>query len=38
MSKQKENQNQFTIYVQGEAVPVSEEVYRVYHHYERKEE
>ena len=38
MSKQQEKQNQFTIYVQGQAVPVSEEVYRVYHHYERKEE
>lgn len=38
MSKQQDKQNQFTIYVEGQAVPVSEEVYRVYHHYERKEE
>ena len=26
------------LYIDGQAVPVSEEVYQVYHHYERKEE
>ena len=26
------------LYIDGQAVPVSEQVYRVYQHYERKEE
>ena len=26
------------LYINGQAVPVSEQVYQAYHHYERKEE
>ena len=35
MSKGK---NDYHLYINGQAVPVSEEVYRVYKHFERKEE
>lgn len=28
----------YYLYIDGQAVPVSEQVYRTYHHYERKEE
>ena len=35
MSKGK---NDYYLYINGQAVPVSEEVYRVYKHFERKEE
>ena len=33
-----EQQKQFYLYIDGQAVPVSEEVYREYRHYARKEE
>ena len=31
-------QKKYYLYIDGQAVPVSEQVYRTYHHYERKEE
>ena len=33
-----EEQQKFYLYIDGQAVPVSEQVYRAYHHYARKEE
>lgn len=33
-----EEQKKFYLYIDGQAVPVSEQVYRAYHHYARKEE
>lgn len=35
MSKRK---NDYHLYINGQEVPVSEEVYRAYKHFERKEE
>ena len=32
------NHANYNVYINGQAVPVSEEVYRVYKHFERKEE
>ena len=37
MSKNCEEKANYYIYIDGQAVPVSEEIYRVYQHYERKE-
>ena len=31
-------QKKYYLYIDGQAVPVSEQVYRAYHHYARKEE
>lgn len=33
-----EKQKKYYLYIDGQAVPVSEQVYRAYHHYGRKEE
>lgn len=33
-----DQQKKFYLYIDGQAVPVSEQVYRAYHHYARKEE
>ena len=33
-----EEQKKYYLYIDGQAVPVSEQVYRAYHHYGRKEE
>lgn len=33
-----EGQKKYYLYIDGQAVPVSEQVYRIYHHYARKEE
>lgn len=33
-----EKQKKYYLYIDGQAVPVSEQVYRIYHHYGRKEE
>ena len=33
-----EEQKKYYLYIDGQAVPVSEQVYRTYHHYGRKEE
>lgn len=38
MSKNQEERANYYLYIDGQAVPVSEQVYRVYQHYERKEE
>ena len=38
MSKYQEERANYYLYIDGQAVPVSEEIYRVYQHYERKEE
>lgn len=38
MSKSREERANYYLYIDGQAVPVSEQVYRVYQHYERKEE
>ena len=38
MSKNREERANYYLYIDGQAVPVSEEIYRVYQHYERKEE
>ena len=38
MSKNCEERANYYLYIDGQAVPVSEEIYRVYQHYERKEE
>lgn len=38
MSKKREERANYYLYINGQAVPVSEQVYRVYQHYERKEE
>lgn len=38
MTKNKEERANYCLYIDGQAVPVSEQVYRVYQHYERKEE
>ena len=38
MSKNREERSNYYLYIDGQAVPVSEQVYRVYQHYERKEE
>ena len=38
MSKNREESTNYYLYIDGQAVPVSEQVYRVYQHYERKEE
>ena len=38
MSKNQEEWTNYYLYIDGQAVPVSEQVYRVYQHYERKEE
>lgn len=38
MSKNQEERSNYYLYIDGQAVPVSEQVYRVYQHYERKEE
>ncbi len=38
MSKNLEERANYYLYIDGQAVPVSEQVYRVYQHYERKEE
>ena len=38
MSKNCEEKANYYLYIDGQAVPVSEEIYRVYQHYERKEE
>lgn len=37
-SKNREESTNYYLYIDGQAVPVSEQVYRVYQHYERKEE
>ena len=38
MSKNCGEKANYYLYIDGQAVPVSEEIYRVYQHYERKEE
>lgn len=38
MNKNQEERANYYLYIDGQAVPVSEQVYRVYQHYERKEE
>lgn len=38
MSKNCEERANYYLYIDGQAVPVSEQVYRAYQHYERKEE
>ena len=38
MSKNCEEKANYYLYIDGQSVPVSEEIYRVYQHYERKEE
>lgn len=38
MSKNWEERANYYLYIDGQAVPVSEQVYRAYRHYERKEE
>lgn len=38
MSKNREERANYYLYIDGQAIPVSEQVYRVYQHYERKEE
>ena len=38
MSKNQEERANYYLYIDGQAVPVSEQVYRVYQHYEREEE
>ena len=38
MTKNKEERANYCLYIDGQAVPVSEQVYHVYQHYERKEE
>ena len=38
MSKNQEERANYYLYIDGQAVPVSEQVYRAYRHYERKEE
>ena len=38
MSKNCEEKANYYLYIDGQAVPVSEEIYRIYQHYERKEE
>ena len=38
MSKNREERANYYLYIDGQAVPVSEQVYRAYRHYERKEE
>ena len=38
MSKTREDRANYYLYIDGQAVPVSEQVYRAYRHYERKEE
>lgn len=38
MSKNREERANYYLYIDGQAVPVSEQVYRAYQHYERKEE
>ena len=38
MSKNQEERANYYLYIDGQAVPVSKQVYRVYQHYERKEE
>ena len=38
MSKNREERANYYLYIDGQAVPVSEQIYRVYQHYERKEE
>ena len=38
MSKNQEERANYYLYIDGQAVPVSEQVYRAYQHYERKEE
>ena len=38
MSKNREERANYYLYIDGQAVPVSKQVYRVYQHYERKEE
>lgn len=37
MSKNQEERANYYLYIDGQAVPVSEQIYRVYQHYERKE-
>lgn len=36
MSKNQEERVNYYLYIDGQAVPVSEQVYRAYQHYERK--
>lgn len=38
MSKKQEERANYYLYIDGQAIPVSKQVYRVYQHYERKEE
>ena len=38
MSKNQEERANYYLYIDGQAVPVSKQVYRVYQHYKRKEE
>ncbi len=38
MRKNQEEGANYYLYIEGQAVPVSEQVYQVYQHYERKEE
>ena len=38
MSKNQEERANYYLYINGQAVPVSKQVYRAYQHYERKEE
>lgn len=38
MSKKQEERANYYLYIGGQAVPVSKQVYRVYQHHERKEE
>ena len=37
MSKNQEERANYYLNIDGQAVPVSEQIYRVYQHYERKE-
>ena len=37
-TKNREERANYYLYIDGQAVPVSEQIYRVYQHYERKEE
>ena len=38
MSKNHKERASYYLFIDGQAVPVSEQVYRMYQHYERKEE
>lgn len=38
MNKNQEDRTNYCLYIDGQDVPVTEQIYRVYRHYERKEE